>query len=888
MEDEDKNDIPTFAVLDRLRSAFEESQARVVRLQEKQYAFKADLTERKSAPQDERIIATRKELQKAMDELGKYQSITASLKKELIQLQEQRNDIINDLQELTGVTAAQHEEKEQKLLKINEQHREYLEQLKGQLVSNQVQRDSLQSDVKKVEEETSSTNAEVERLSFSLAPLANVPVRTRKQCSVIQATYNHVTSQIAQTDSQLKQIEEDTKQIQQHSIELQEKLQEKASEIIEVYHQQDVMERQHQQSLKEVEQYKDASSSLLGDRALLESKQRLILDQLKASNDLLTQRLREKEKLQKHLKQSEMKEEQLSDLHAQLTRVKTKVQTELESSQQNAVKIGESMDKLEIEFQSLQKQFEASMGHSKDSSAQVSAIVAKIRELEKDLLTWSRKSHNHFRGVIQLQKAVDNATAERMRAECSLQQTENKKKETVVGLREGSKSVASTLKALKNVEALYNIVKNEKNMCMSQINTSQQKHMEMRDKGRILSTEMEILRGSAVDKTDQLQQQRSVNSAMIIANDNLRSEINQLVTKEAELIATLESANNAKEKLDLMIKTLETKHDQAKKQRSRAINERDDLIKTLNARSHELTTHYDMQHMQDAMLKDIELAVQSRQDDIQFLQIEMKELQGKIASLKRLQNDKQNLEEELVASQKELSELQKQVYDFEKKLTHPDKCPRWREICKKKDDPEELEQKLFDLMKRLAEKDERSLELDLIGEETQRLCKRTKQRLEKRSVDATNVARTTADYKMRINQLTKKLMATVSELSMYQAQAVQLQKELEQKQDNLSIGKERLIQGLPPTPEIEEEWSRIARKLMQTWSGKSRPDSSFLEEDEGTGQTRMRPNAYLPDAEGSLPIPKPFGPHAPFQPTQPPTHLRHFRRSGIKTTSQAV
>lgn len=71
------------------------------------------------------------------------------------------------------------------------------------------------------------------------------------------------------------------------------------------------------------------------------------------------------------------------------------------------------------------------------------------------------------------------------------------------------------------------------------------------------------------------------------------------------------------------------------------------------------------------------------------------------------------------------------------------------------------------------------------------------------TVDATNVARTTADYKMRINQLTKKLMATVSELSMYQAQAVQLQKELEQKQDNLSIGKERLIQGLPPTPEVE-------------------------------------------------------------------------------------
>ena len=38
-----------------------------------------------------------------------------------------------------------------------------------------------------------------------------------------------------------------------------------------------------------------------------------------------------------------------------------------------------------------------------------------------------------------------------------------------------------------------------------------------------------------------------------------------------------------------------------------------------------------------------------------------------------------------------------------------------------------------------------------------------------------------------------------------------------------------------------------------------------------------RPNAYLPGAEG-LPIPKPYGLHAPFKPTESGAQLRHYRK----------
>lgn len=39
-----------------------------------------------------------------------------------------------------------------------------------------------------------------------------------------------------------------------------------------------------------------------------------------------------------------------------------------------------------------------------------------------------------------------------------------------------------------------------------------------------------------------------------------------------------------------------------------------------------------------------------------------------------------------------------------------------------------------------------------------------------------------------------------------------------------------------------------------------------------------RPNAYVPSGDGELPVPKPYGSHAPFKPSQPGANMRHIRK----------
>jgi hypothetical protein len=43
-----------------------------------------------------------------------------------------------------------------------------------------------------------------------------------------------------------------------------------------------------------------------------------------------------------------------------------------------------------------------------------------------------------------------------------------------------------------------------------------------------------------------------------------------------------------------------------------------------------------------------------------------------------------------------------------------------------------------------------------------------------------------------------------------------------------------------------------------------------------------RPNAYIPEDEAELPIPRPYGSLAPFKPSEPGSTMRHIRKPNPK------
>jgi len=137
------------------------------------------------------------------------------------------------------------------------------------------------------------------------------------------------------------------------------------------------------------------------------------------------------------------------------------------------------------------------------------------------------------------------------------------------------------------------------------------------------------------------------------------------------------------------------------------------------------------------------------------------------------------------------------------------------------------------------------------------------------------------DFQGRIREVTRRMMATVSELSMYQATAMKLQQEKYGKKSELEEAEWRLAHGKPPTDGAEQEWYDLERTQLARAEARMAHASVLRAMDNSSASSlavrttaEPRPNAYIPDDLG---IPRPYGNLAPFKPSEPGTTIRHIR-----------
>lgn len=149
-----------------------------------------------------------------------------------------------------------------------------------------------------------------------------------------------------------------------------------------------------------------------------------------------------------------------------------------------------------------------------------------------------------------------------------------------------------------------------------------------------------------------------------------------------------------------------------------------------------------------------------------------------------------------------------------------------------------------------------------------------------KSVDAPGLAlaKTSNDLQARIKETNKRMMAVVSELSMYQATAIKMASEAAAAQETLRKAQEAAGKGLPPTVSAEQRWQSQERaRLLPAGAAAVKMDASFVDGPKSTAEAR--PNAYIPEGLG---LPKPYGEFAPFKPQEPGAIMRHFRNPDVK------
>jgi chromosome segregation ATPase len=522
----------------------------------------------------------------------------------------------------------------------------------------------------------------------------------------------------------------------------------------------------------------------------------------------------------------------------------------------------------------------------KDKKEDYEAICQKmalwqeeLRELKANEQKWSAK----FKTLASQREklARDASNAHRLSRETAdevamkqLEEDDLKKKHQEISQKQ------------KEFCTMYEVVKNERNKYMQHIQKSSQHLSEMKEKLKILQNEVEILRMESAFKDKQLQKVKQDAQRLEVIHDQLQNEKTRITAKGASLNEQVEQYVIEIDKLNSIINSIEKEMVILRRKYEQAVETRNFTGIQLIDRNDELCILWEKSNIQEKLLKKGEDAMLTKAEEIRSLKIDLKEVKRQLHVVQKKIPEVPKLIDEVMRLREQVANVRKRTDELSLELENPKSLLRkWRGLGGQDLDLQTLRMKTQDLEERLNDKKESLLEKELILEEVSALSDKLKTQAVDGRQGTMELSQKVNVFQARIKDVTRKMMATVSELSMYQATAHKLQSERDDACERMSGARERLSEGLPPTETADAEFAKTLQMEQQKELDKQAATQRKQEEEimnsnftRSTAEPRV--NAYIPDEEHGLP--KAYGASAPFKPTVLGSTMRHIRKPNPK------
>ena len=376
-----------------------------------------------------------------------------------------------------------------------------------------------------------------------------------------------------------------------------------------------------------------------------------------------------------------------------------------------------------------------------------------------------------------------------------------------------SKKHQETKFRLDSFVTMYENVKNERNKYVTMIQNCSQALAENKEKIKILQNEVEILRNELSENEQKLRDKQHKLKRESFEYDKQGKEISQLKDilneKQAQTMQQSKEISN----FDLILQGINRDIKQFTRKYEEACENRNYMGIQLIDRNDELCILYEKSNIQDNILKRGEAEIKSKEEDIRMLTIQLAEKQRELELIQKKAPEVPALAEKVVSLKTELEEEKLKVKELSERVENPEANPgRIREIDTYVPEQDVLSAKIRVLEERLNLKKEGLLEKELVLEEISNLSEKLrKQALEGRK-GTLELAERINDFRAKTTELSRKMLATVAEVSMYQATAMKLEQEKQAKEKILEEALDRVSKGLPPTTESEDEWERMERR----------------------------------------------------------------------------
>ncbi|TMS02944.1 Coiled-coil domain-containing protein 146 [Larimichthys crocea] len=407
---------------------------------------------------------------------------------------------------------------------------------------------------------------------------------------------------------------------------------------------------------------------------------------------------------------------------------------------------------------------------------------------------------------------------------------------------------------------LCHMIMEEKNKYVNLKQFASQTITELTEQIKLQENETEIKRAIVANKDRSLTKARMKVAHHSQTRDKLQNDICKVAWKHRQVNQKCEDNKLELMKLTQMINHQEEALLEINKNHETAITA---PKFTLLEHEEVLFNYYEKVNIQEAAITKGNMVLETLEKEMKDLQLAINEEKRQIGMKKKEVPLMKRLEGEITMLQIELSEAK------DKTIEALNRRVDYKELKGKDPSTVELVKKIEQLEVNLADSERQVLEKELLVDQVTRLTKPLSEQAENCQQDRLSLAKKLNELRAHIIDTNHRLMAVSAELSMKQAVALSLQQEIKEKEHQMDRCQQQLEQGLPPCPEIEEEWRRMLR------------DKKRRQRDKEERERLSRPNAYIPQND-SLPVPKPYGAQAPFKPSQPGANMRHIRKPTLE------
>ena len=546
---------------------------------------------------------------------------------------------------------------------------------------------------------------------------------------------------------------------------------------------------------------------------------------------------------------------------------------ECEEIRKEVQDIKNELDERIVEFLQLE-------GIQSSKKTELEALIDEVDALEADVVHGLTEEKRLGKLLHTLTSQRDLKFRENTRLESKERQAHYQVKMRQLVIMDLTKRCAELSNRLREFSALYEVVKNERNKYVNLIQKNTQALAEMKEKIRILQNEIEILGQEFATKDKALSKERAAHLNSRNQRDAIRQDMSKLLYDYRSKQGVIEQQILEIDKLNAVISILEKDMIELKEKYEHAIKDRNNIGIHLIDCNDELCVLYERSNSHLQMIHHGTIEFVKKENELRHAKLQAEELErqykaaeSRVPQIDSLKRSIQDLEENLNKSRAELDTLSN-------KLEDPANIERWRPLDGSDLDVSQLDDKISLLEARINEKRSQMLEKELVLEEITALNVKMNAQVSTKREVAKGLADQLNELQCRIRDTTKRMLATVSELSMYQANALRLQQEKADREEHLETAMRNLENGEPPNEDAVRDLYHIEKRRENAMEATQRRQEAQKAVSGkfalGTRTTaEPRPTAYVPDDE--LGIPKPYGKNAPFKPSDQGSTMRHIR-----------